>query len=85
MSEIKNIMARKKVVQHRILDLTATLFVIVVITTLRAVFMPSGDESIPNTITPIGNILQHLQEGMPTLSVLVWGITLMFASLDAGR
>ena len=85
MPEIKNIMARKKVVQHRILDLTATLFIIVVITTLRAVFMPSGDESIPNTITPIGNILQHMQEGMPTLSVLVWGITLMFASLDAGR
>ena len=78
-------MARKRVVQHRILDLTATLFIIVVITTLRAALMPSGDESIPNIITPIGNILQHLQESMPTLSVLVWGVTLMFAALDAGR
>lgn len=85
MPEIRTFMARKRVVQHRILDLTATLFIIVVITTLRAALMPSGDESIPNTITPIGNILQHLQESMPTLSVLMWGVTLMFAALDAGR
>ena len=78
-------MARRKIVQHRILDLAVTLFVIVVITTLRATLFPAGDESIPNTPTPIGSLLQGFEQSFPTLSVIAWAMMLMFAALDAGR
>ena len=78
-------MARKKIVQHRILDLTATLFVIVVIATLRSKFFPVGGEAIPNTPTPIGSLLQTLQQSFPALSTIAWALMLMFAGLDAGR
>lgn len=78
-------MARKKIVQHRILDLATTLFIIVVVTTLRASLFPAGDESIPNTPTPIGALLQTLQQSLPVLSTLAWAAMLGFAGLDAGR
>ena len=78
-------MAAKRVVRHRILDLAATLFVIAVITTLRSALMPAGDETMPNTLTPIGELLQSLQSSMPTLSIVMWGIALFIAALDAGR
>lgn len=78
-------MARKKIVQHRILDLSATLFVIVVVTTLRSYFLPTDDESIANTLTPIGSLVQSVQQSLPLLSALVWAMVLGFAGLDAGR
>ena len=78
-------MAAKRVVRHRILDLAATIFVIAIVTTLRAALLPTGDETVPNTITPIGELLQSLQGSIPTLSVIVWGIALFIAALDAGR
>ena len=78
-------MARKKIVQHRILDLSATLLVIVITATLRSAFFPVGDEAIPNTPTPLGSLLQSLQQSIPALSTIVWAMLLMFAGLDAGR
>ena len=78
-------MAAKRVVRHRILDLAATIFVIAIVTTLRATLLPAGDETVPNTIVPIGELLQSLQGSIPTLSVIVWGIALFIAALDAGR
>ena len=78
-------MARRKIVQHRILDLSATLFVIVLIATLRSAFFPVGDEAIANIATPVGSLLQSLQQRIPVLSIFVWGVLLMFAGLDAGR
>ena len=78
-------MAAKKVVRHRILDLAATLLVIAVVTTLRSALLPAGDETVPNTYTPIGELLQSLQGSAPTLSAIIWGVMLFFAALDAGR
>lgn len=78
-------MAAKRVVRHRILDLAATIFVIALITTLRSALMPAGDETMPNPLTPIGELLQSLQGSIPTLSVIIWGIALFMVSLDAGR
>ncbi len=80
-----NYMARKKVPQHRILDLAATLFLIVVVTTLRSYLLPAGDEAIPNTPTPLGSLLQGVQQSLPLLSAVAWSLMLMFAGLDAGR
>ena len=78
-------MAAKRVVRHRILDLAATMFVIAIVTTLRSALLPAGDEMMPNTLTPIGELLQSLQGSVPTLSAIVWGIALFIAALDAGR
>ena len=78
-------MAAKRVVRHRILDLAATMFVIAIVTTLRSALLPAGDEMMPNTPTPIGELLQSLQGSVPTLSAIVWGIALFIAALDAGR
>ena len=78
-------MAAKKVTQHRILDLAATLLVIVIASTLRSLLQPAGDEAIANTATPIGSILQNLQERIPTLSALIWAGSAMFAGLSVGR
>lgn len=78
-------MAAKKVVRHRILDLAATLLVIAIVTTLRSALLPAGDETIPNTYTPIGELLQSLQGSVPTLSTIIWGVLLFFAALDVGR
>ncbi len=47
--------------------------------------MPAGDETMPNTLTPIGELLQSLQSSMPTLSIVMWGIALFIAALDVGR
>ena len=78
-------MAAKRVVRHRILDLAATMFVIAIVTTLRSALLPAGDETMPNTLAPIGELLQSLQSHIPTLSAIVWGIALFIAALDAGR
>lgn len=78
-------MAKKRVVRHRIFDLTITLIIIVAVTTLRAVMIPAGDELMPNTDTPIGAILQNLQGSLPTLSAFIWAAVLFFASMGAGR
>ena len=78
-------MARKKVPQHRILDLAATLFIIVVVTTLRSYLLPAGGEATPSNPTPVGSLLQGVQQSLPILSALAWSLLLMFAGLDAGR
>lgn len=78
-------MATKRAPQHRILDLGATLILIVIVSTLRATMQPAGDEAVANTATPIGILLQNLQERIPTLSAVVWAMTAIFAGLSVGR
>jgi hypothetical protein len=78
-------MARRRVSQHRIFDLTATLVVIAVITTLRSAFFPAGDEAIPNITTPIGHLLQTVQSKTPVLSAIIWALAVIVAGLNAGR
>lgn len=78
-------MAAKRVVRHRILDLAATIFVIAVVTTLRSALLPAGDETMPNTSTPVGELLQSLQGMMPTLAAILWGVALFIVALDVGR
>lgn len=78
-------MTAKRKVRHRIYDVATTLLVIVVVTTLRSVMMPSGDESLPNVAVPLGELLQRWQTSWPTLSIFVWAFALMFAGMDAGR
>ena len=78
-------MGAKRVTQHRIFDLAITLFVIAILSTLRAKLLPVGDESIANTPTPVGLMLQNLQERIPTLSAIIWCISVMFAGLSVGR
>lgn len=78
-------MARRRVSQHRIFDLTATLVVIAVITTLRSAFFPAGDEAIPNITTPIGHLLQTVQGKTPVLSAIIWALAVIVAGLNAGR
>ena len=78
-------MAAKHAVQHRVFDLTIILLIIAVVTTLRAVIFPSGDESIPNVITPIGAWLQQLQNFIPGFSAMIWGTFVVIAGLSVGR
>ncbi|MBR3703276.1 MAG: hypothetical protein IKM12_06985 [Alistipes sp.] len=78
-------MAKRRAPQHRILDLGATLILIVIISTLRATLQPAGDEAVANTATPIGIMLQNLQAKIPTLSAVVWALAAMFAGLSVGR
>ncbi len=78
-------MATKRVTQHRIFDLAITLFVIAIAATLRAAFCPVGDETIANTPTPIGILLQNLQASIPSLSAVIWCIVVMYAGLSVGR
>ena len=75
----------RKVVQHRIFDLSVTLIIVVTLSTLRSVFMPVGDEAIVNTPTPVGILLQNMQSNMPMLSAVVWWVSLLFAGFSVGR
>lgn len=75
----------KRAPQHRILDLAATLATVVIISTIRAVLQPAGDETIANTATPIGIMLQNLQTKIQTLAAIVWALVAMFAGLSVGR
>ena len=78
-------MAAKRVVRHRIFDLATTMLIIAIVTTLRSSLFSFGDESLPNTPTPIGDLLQGVQASFPVLSVVLWGFMLFIAALDAGR
>ncbi len=78
-------MVAKRVIRHRIFDLATTMFIIAIVATVRSVLFPFGDESIPNTSTPVGDLLQSVQASFPVLSVVMWGFLLFFAALDAGR
>lgn len=78
-------MAKKQIAQHRVFDLTLLLLVIATFTTLRSIFFPSGDESIPNVVTPIGAWLQQLQNFIPGFSALIWGAFVVVAGLSVGR
>lgn len=75
----------KHAVQHRVFDLSITLLLIATITTLRSIYFPSGDETIPNVATPIGAWLQQLQSMIPTFSALIWGAFIMMAGMMVGR
>ena len=75
----------KQVTQHRILDLAATLILIVIVSTLRVVLQPAGDEMVANTTAPIGILLQNLQTKIPNLSAIVWAIAVTIAGLGVGR
>jgi len=78
-------MAKKRAIQHRIFEVTVTLFVIAAVTTLRSVFAPAAGETIPNVAAPIGAILQGLQARFPLWSAAIWCSTLFLAGLNAGR
>lgn len=78
-------MAKRRAVHHRIFEVTATLFVIAVVATLRSVFAPAADETIPNVAAPIGILLQGLQARFPLWSAAIWCSTLFLAGLNAGR
>lgn len=78
-------MARRRVVQHRIFDLAATLLIIAVVTALRSSLLPHSDEAIANVATPLGEWLQFAEERLPVLSVIIWALSLVVASLNAGR
>ena len=75
----------RKVVQHRIFDLSVTLIIVVTLSTFRSLFMPVGDEAIVNTPTPVGILLQNMQSNMPMLSAVVWWVSLLFAGFSVGR
>lgn len=75
----------KKVSQHRIFDLTATLIIIAVIFTLRSYLFSAGDEAIPNVSTPLGHLLQIVQRQVPILSAVIWALSIIVAGLNAGR
>lgn len=78
-------MAAKRVVRHRIWDLATTMILIAILTTVRSALFPFGDESVSNTPTPIGDLLQGVQASFPVLSIVLWGFMLFIAALDAGR
>lgn len=75
----------RKVVQHRIFDLTLLLIFIAVVTTLRTAFWPSESESVMNVATPIGNVLQSWQAHIPIISAIVWAVVLFIVGLSVGR
>ena len=75
----------KRVTQHRILDLAATLILIIIVSTLRVALQPAGDEMVANTTTPIGILLQNLQTKIPALATIVWAMVVMIAGLSVGR
>ena len=75
----------RKVVQHRIFDLTLMLIFIAVVTTLRTAFWPSESESVMNVATPIGNVLQSWQAHIPVISAIVWTVVLFVFGLGLGR
>lgn len=80
-----NIMATKKVIHHRIFEVTATLLAMAAVAAVRSRLMPSGDEVISNVAAPLGAWLQRLQAQMPSASAAVWGVTVFFAGLSIGR
>ena len=78
-------MAKRRAIHHRIFEVAATLFVTVVVTTLRSVFAPAPDELVPNAAAPIGAVLQEIQAQFPLWSAAIWAVTLFLAGLNAGR
>lgn len=75
----------RRVAQHRIFDLAATLLVIAVVTTLRSLLLPHSDEAVANISTPLGEWLLFAEERIPTLSAIIWALALVVAGLNAGR
>ena len=75
----------KPAAQHRIFELAITLLLIAIVATLRSAIFPAGDESIANTATPIGGWLQSLQQSIPAISAIIWGVAIMYAGLTIGR
>ena len=75
----------RRVAQHRIFDLAATLLIISVVTTLRSSLLPHSDEAIANVATPLGEWLMFAEERIPILSVIIWGLSLIVAGLNVGR
>lgn len=75
----------RKVVQHRIFDLTLLLLVLVVVVSLRMTLWPSEGEAVENVATPIGTILQLWQSKMPVVSVIIWAVTILIVGLGLGR
>lgn len=78
-------MAAKRAIHHRIFEVTTTLLILAVATTVRSFLAPAADELIPNVATPLSGLLQRLQTDMPVLSAVVWGTTLFLAGLNTGR
>lgn len=75
----------KKVVQHRIFDLSVTLILISVVATLRLVLWPTESETVANIATPIGVLLQNWQERIPIVPTLLWCVMLFIVGLGVGR
>lgn len=55
------------------------------ITTLRAAIYPTQSELVSNIATPIGGYLQAWGAQLPTLSAIVWGITVIYGGMAIGR
>lgn len=75
----------KRVIQHRIFDLSVTLLVISVVATLRLALWPTASESVGNVATPIGSLLQNWQESVPVVAAVLWCVTLLVVGLGVGR
>lgn len=75
----------KRVIQHRIFDLSVTLLIIAIVTTVRTALWPTASESVTNITTPIGGLLQQCQHSMPVISALVWCVTIFIIGLGIGR
>ena len=75
----------KPATQHRIFELAILLFIIAIVATLRSAIFPAGDESIANTPTPIGSWLQNLQQSIPAIAAIIWGIAVSYSGLAIGR
>ena len=75
----------RKVVQHRIVDLTLLLIVVAIATTLRSALWPTESEAVANVVTPIGGVLQSWQQHIPVLSAILWAFTMCFVGLGVGR
>lgn len=75
----------KRVIQHRIFDLSVTLLIIAIVTTVRVALWPTESESIANITTPIGAFLHQWQDSLPVISAFVWCVTLFIVGLGIGR
>lgn len=67
------------------MDVVVTILVIAAVAVVRSVVAPTDGESVPNVATPLGRLLQELQQGMPVLAAVVWGVVMLVVGVNAGR
>ncbi len=67
------------------MDVVLTLLVISAVAAVRSMVAPVEGEAVSNVAVPLGSLLQRLQAGRPVLSVVVWGVMIFAAGVNAGR